>query len=48
VLINLKEIEDKKFVEEMITVCHDLDKKSKEELEKVTKRVDEKINQLME
>ena len=48
VLINLKEIEDKKFVEEMINICRELDEKSRNKVDVVMKRVHEKIEQLME
>jgi glutamate formiminotransferase/formiminotetrahydrofolate cyclodeaminase len=48
VLINLKEIDDKKFVQEMIDSCTGLEKESKEKLMRVMKSVREKINQLMD
>jgi glutamate formiminotransferase/formiminotetrahydrofolate cyclodeaminase len=48
VLINLKEIEDKKFVDEMIKTCTDLDQTARAEVEAVMKRVHEKINELMQ
>jgi len=47
VLINLKEIEDKKFNQEMITTCKELEKNSKDKLMQVMKMVDEKIQSLM-
>jgi glutamate formiminotransferase/formiminotetrahydrofolate cyclodeaminase len=47
VLINLKEIEDKKYIEEMIKTCRELDKNANKDVEEVMKRVEEKINQLM-
>jgi glutamate formiminotransferase/formiminotetrahydrofolate cyclodeaminase len=43
VLINLKEIEDKKFVEEMKKTCQELEAKAKIQVEKVMKRVHKKI-----
>jgi formiminotetrahydrofolate cyclodeaminase len=48
VLINLKEIEDKKFVEEMIRTCHDLENSARKKVDIMMKRVHEKIEQLME
>jgi glutamate formiminotransferase/formiminotetrahydrofolate cyclodeaminase len=48
VLINLKEIEDKKYIEEMIKICRGLDEKAKEEVEDVMKSVHQKIDKLME
>jgi len=47
VLINLKEIDDKSFVDEMIEICHKLDQDSKEYLSKILSTVDEKIKSLM-
>jgi len=47
VLINLKEIEDKKFVADMIKSCHKLDEQARKNVETVMKRVHEKIEQLM-
>jgi len=47
VLINLKEIDDKKFVDEMILTCAKLEKDSFEYLQKISKKVDEKIKSLM-
>jgi glutamate formiminotransferase/formiminotetrahydrofolate cyclodeaminase len=47
VMINLNEIEDQNFVEEMINTCHELDDKASKEVEKVMKRVNEKIEELM-
>jgi len=47
VLINLKEIDDKKFVDEMISTCAKLEKDSFEYLQKISKKVDEKIKSLM-
>jgi glutamate formiminotransferase/formiminotetrahydrofolate cyclodeaminase len=48
VLINLKEIDDKKFVEEMIHTCHSLDESAQKNVDRVMKSVHEKIEQLME
>jgi glutamate formiminotransferase/formiminotetrahydrofolate cyclodeaminase len=47
VLINLKEIEDKKFVEEMINTCLELDEKARKKVDVVMNRVHEKIEELM-
>ncbi len=47
VLINLKEIEDKKFVQEMISHSRDLDTVALNKLNKVIERVEEKIDNLM-
>jgi glutamate formiminotransferase/formiminotetrahydrofolate cyclodeaminase len=47
VLINLKEIKDKKFVNEMIKICDKLDKKSFEHLQKISIKVSNKIKSLM-
>lgn len=47
VLINLKEIEDNSFVEEMIKTCDNLEKESFEYLQKISKKVDDKIKSLM-
>ena len=43
VLINLKEIKDKTFVENMIKTCQEIDKTAKKKIEEVIKRVQEKI-----
>ena len=48
VLINLNEIEDKQFIDEMISTCHELDTLAKKKVEVVMKQVDDKIKQLME
>jgi glutamate formiminotransferase/formiminotetrahydrofolate cyclodeaminase len=48
VLINLKEIDDEIFVDEMIAKCHNLEKETRFELENVMKLVNDKINKLME
>jgi glutamate formiminotransferase/formiminotetrahydrofolate cyclodeaminase len=48
VLINLKEIDDKKFVQEMIHSCSKLEKESKERLMQVMQSVRDKIDQLMD
>lgn len=45
VLINLKEIDDKKFVENMIKTCREIDKTAKNKFEKVIKRVQAKIEE---
>jgi glutamate formiminotransferase/formiminotetrahydrofolate cyclodeaminase len=47
VLINLKEIDDKKYVEEMITTCRELDTAAQKKVNAVMKQVSEKIDQLM-
>jgi glutamate formiminotransferase/formiminotetrahydrofolate cyclodeaminase len=47
VLINLKEIEDKKFVEQMIKTCRELDDQARKKVDAVMKRVHEKIEELM-
>lgn len=47
VLINLKEIEDQEFVKDMQTQCTDLETDSRQRLEQVMKKVDDKIAQLM-
>lgn len=47
VLINLKEIEDKKFIEEMIKACQDLDDTARKKVDAVIKRVHEKIEELL-
>jgi glutamate formiminotransferase / formiminotetrahydrofolate cyclodeaminase len=47
VLINLKEIDDKKYVEDMITTCDKLEKDTFEYLQKISKKVDDKIKSLM-
>ena len=47
VLINLNEIEDKKFVDEMIKTCDELEKKSFKHLQKISEKVDNKIKSLM-
>jgi len=47
VLINLKEIDDKKFVEEMIKISHELDNQARKKVDAVMKRVHEKIDELM-
>lgn len=46
VLINLKDIENKKFVDEMIAACSELEKQSWKDLTRVMKKVDEKIKSL--
>jgi glutamate formiminotransferase/formiminotetrahydrofolate cyclodeaminase len=48
VLINLKRIDDKKFVKEMMQTCRDLDTSAREEVDNVVKMVQKKIEQLME
>jgi glutamate formiminotransferase/formiminotetrahydrofolate cyclodeaminase len=47
VLINLKEIEDQKFVEDMINTCNKLEKETFAYLQKISTKVDEKIKSLM-
>ncbi len=47
VLINLKEIDDKKYVEEMIATCRELDAIAQKKVNGVMKQVVEKINRLM-
>jgi glutamate formiminotransferase/formiminotetrahydrofolate cyclodeaminase len=47
VLINLREIEDKKYVEEMKQICADLELKSHQKLKVVMKIVDDKITKVM-
>ncbi len=47
VLINLKEIEDEKFVVQMIATCRELDKSSRTKLNRVLKSVEEKIDKMM-
>ena len=47
VLINLKEIDDKKYVDEMISTCDKLEKETFEYLQKISKKVDDKIKSLM-
>jgi len=48
VLINLKEIEDTKYVNDMTLTCEKLEKNSQKKLVKIMTRVREKINQLMQ
>jgi len=43
VLINLKEIEDKKFIEDMIETCRELDQRARKNVDAVMKRVHQKI-----
>ena len=47
VLINLKEIEDKKFIKNMKLTCQRLEKDSQQKLDLIQKMVDEKIFKLM-
>ncbi len=47
VLINLKEIDDQDFVNEMIKTCGELDKNTFKHLQKISAKVDEKIKSLM-
>jgi len=47
VLINLKEIDDKEYVNEMIETCGKLDKETFDHLQKISAKVDEKIKSLM-
>ena len=47
VLINLKEIEDKKYIDEMIITCEELEKNSLIHLQKISEKVGDKINSLM-
>ena len=47
VLINLKEIEDKKFVEDMIITCREIDEKARHNVDTVMKQVHAKIEELM-
>lgn len=47
VLINLKEITDQSFVENMIATCKELDADAKKKLDSVMKLVDQKIQSLM-
>jgi glutamate formiminotransferase/formiminotetrahydrofolate cyclodeaminase len=48
VLINLKDISDKNFVEMMIKDCTKLETKAKQKVERVMKMVEDKINELLE
>jgi glutamate formiminotransferase/formiminotetrahydrofolate cyclodeaminase len=47
VLINLREIEDKKYVEEMKQICADLEQNSHQKLNRVMSLVDDAITKLM-
>jgi glutamate formiminotransferase/formiminotetrahydrofolate cyclodeaminase len=47
VLINLKDIDDPDFVKEMKETCSGLENKSKKDLDRVMKNVDQKIQSLM-
>jgi len=47
VLINLKEIEDEKFVQDMIETCKKLEQDSQEDLNRVMRKVEDKIQSLM-
>ena len=47
VLINLKEIKDKIYVEEMIATCRELDATAQKKVNTVMNQVNEKINRLM-
>jgi glutamate formiminotransferase/formiminotetrahydrofolate cyclodeaminase len=47
VLINLKEINDERFIAEMITTCRDLEEEARHKLDTVMKLVHEKIEMLM-
>ena len=47
VLINLKEIEDKHYITDMIRACQELDKTAKNKLQSVLEKVDEKIREMM-
>jgi glutamate formiminotransferase/formiminotetrahydrofolate cyclodeaminase len=47
VLINLKEIDDNKFIKEMTRTCQNLEKRSRQKLELVLSMVDDKIRELM-
>jgi len=47
VLINLKDIENKKFVDEMMAACSELEKQAQKDLTHVMNKVDEKIKSLM-
>jgi glutamate formiminotransferase/formiminotetrahydrofolate cyclodeaminase len=47
VLINLKDIRDKNYIETMIKDCTELESKAKQKLDKVMKMVEERIGELM-
>ncbi len=47
VLINLKDITDKKFVDEMVATCSQLEQQSQKDLKRVLSKVEEKIESLM-
>ena len=47
VLINLNQIEDQKYIKDMILACKDLDQMSREKVDAVMEQVNKKIEQLM-